>query len=81
MLKMGPHQLGRNKQHTLRRKSRCESISEFEKQQFDKVISLLVALNDRRPSVSPRIRDLVVHAIGEGSSTSALEFINFCSNI
>lgn len=55
-------------------------MSPFKKPQFDKLIKPLVVLNANCPA-SPSIKDLLVAAIGEGSSTGPLSFIKVYEKI
>lgn len=68
------------REHTFKMESKCESMSQFKKRQLDRLIKLLVALYANDPA-SPRIRDLLAAAMGEGSSTGPLNFIKFCNNV
>lgn len=65
---------------TLRRVSKCGSISEFEKPQVDEAIKLLVTLYDNNPSAWTSVNDLLADDTGEGSSIGPRKFINFCNN-
>uniref|UniRef100_A0A2P2LKW0 Uncharacterized protein LOC105635805 isoform X1 n=1 Tax=Rhizophora mucronata TaxID=61149 RepID=A0A2P2LKW0_RHIMU len=64
---------------SLRSTNKCESKSQFRKQQTDEPIKLRVALYEKIPSDWPSNNDLPARTTGEGSSIGPLEFNNFKS--